>query len=458
VESSSAVLYVRSASHWSVTSARNDCDSCTAAAICQSPAMVTHTLQYKDGPCVSLQNRSKRAYARDRPKDTVSLEYPLLSSCLVLLNPTTIQLFQSFVLALASLSQSLILHTIPAMLKRQENTSSSIHVAPLTYSTQTLQYATTPSVVNLMTWNLTQSTYQPVAGVVFELPKDGGIPSLNQVELPVISAANFKPASASGFLIAYTASPAAILYQWDPDQTAPPSLAPSTKSSGEDLTIGSVVPSTITGSATPTSLVGKKPSLSGGVSSGATAGIAVGCFLAGVLLTGLIFWFCWRKRKPPRTHDFEASRTALVAKEKGFATHATPLDGSPMSDLPLPLEDKAISGEVSKIASSIKNHIQSYYHADRVNAAFLDLDDIQAISGSLPVSVETLSTLLSNATTREIALIFCVAWVVCSRVLPGVDSKATLLPLEIAGCYKKIAKAQKASSSKYKHVVLSYFD
>jgi len=118
-----------------------------------------------------------------------------------------------------------------------------------------------------------------------------------------------------------------------------------------------------------------------------------------------------------------------------------------MSDiLPLPLEDKAITGEISKISSSIKNHVQSYYHVDRVNAALLDLDDIQAMGYDLPVSAGMISTLLGNTATREIALRFCIAWVVCSRILPGTDSSTSLLPLEVAKCSEKIAGVQMGST------------
>ncbi|KAF2827016.1 hypothetical protein CC86DRAFT_382055 [Ophiobolus disseminans] len=174
-----------------------------------------------------------------------------------------------------------------------------------------------------------------------------------------------------------------------------------------------------------------------GISGGAVAGTAIGCLIAGALIAGLVFWFCWRRQKLSRAGDYEASSTALVPQEKGFAAKAISLGSrspatSPMSDiLPLPVEDKAVSGEISKICNSIKNHVQSYYHTDRVNAALLDLDDVQAIGHDLPISVGTISTLLGNTATREIALRFCIAWVVCSKILPGPDSKASLLPEEV---------------------------
>jgi hypothetical protein len=191
------------------------------------------------------------------------------------------------------------------------------------------------------------------------------------------------------------------------------------------------------------------------VTSGVAAGIAIGCLLAGILIAGLVFWLCGRKRKPTRSHDYEASRTALVPQEKGFATSAIPLGSrtataSPLMDvLPLPLEDKAVAGEISKISLSVKNHVQSYYHASRVNAASLDLDDIQGLGNNLPISAGTLSTLLDNAATREIALRFCIAWVVCSKILPSTGSRATLLPAEVAECSRSIASARGSASGEY---------
>jgi hypothetical protein len=198
----------------------------------------------------------------------------------------------------------------------------------------------------------------------------------------------------------------------------------------------------------------KSPSNSkGGFSGGAVAGAAIGCLIAGALIAGLIFWFCWGKRKPSRGRDYEAS--ALMPHEKGFATNAIPLGSgssaaAPVAGaLPLPLEDKAVTGEISKISNSIKNHVQSYYQMGRVSPGLIDLDDIHALGSSQPISAGTLSTLLDSATTREIALRFCIAWVVCSRMQPGADSKTSLLPIELAGCMGKMTNERRGSPGKH---------
>jgi len=185
---------------------------------------------------------------------------------------------------------------------------------------------------------------------------------------------------------------------------------------------------------------------SSSISNGAVAGIAVGCLAAGIILAGLILWLCGRKRKSSSARDYEASSAVLMPREKGFAAEAVPLSsGSPNTSpisgtLPLPLEDKAIIGEISKVSNSIKNHVQSYYQMGRISQGLIDLDDIHALGSGQPISAGTLSTLLGNSATREIALRFCIAWVVCSRMLPGKHSVASLLPVEIAKCYQTVAK------------------
>jgi hypothetical protein len=204
----------------------------------------------------------------------------------------------------------------------------------------------------------------------------------------------------------------------------------------------------------PTQASGTAGSNKGGLSGGAAAGVAIGCLIAGALIAGLIFWFCWGKRKPSRARDYEASRTALMPHEKGFATNAVPLgSGSPAAApvagaLPLPLEDKAVTGEISKISNSIKNHVQSYYQMGRVSPGLIDLDDIHALGNSQPISAGTLSTLLDSAATREIALRFCIAWIVCSRMQPGADPKTSLLPVELAGCMGKMTNERRGSPGK----------
>jgi hypothetical protein len=117
--------------------------------------------------------------------------------------------------------------------------------------------------------------------------------------------------------------------------------------------------------------------------------------------------------------------------------------------VPQPLEDAAISTGIAGIALAIKNHIQSFYHSNRVSPGLLDLDDLQALGNDLPMSTGTLSTLLGNPDTREIALRFCIAWMSVSRMQLSSGPEKTLLPPEIARCFQSMALTDRSSRGKY---------
>lgn len=242
----------------------------------------------------------------------------------------------------------------------------------------------------------------------------------------------------TGSVIAVTAVPStAIFSSATPADTSATSSETQSTNKLTKISESASPLSTSSGAVTATTV--PTTSGKGGLSSGAVAGVAIGCLLAGALIAGLLAWFCLRRRKPTgATREPESSTVALMHREKGPVAKTTSLSsGSPIATalehgLPQPLEDKAISGEISKISNLIKNHVQSYYHSRAVSPGMIDYDDLQALGENLPVSVGTLSTLLNNSTTREIALRFCLAWVVTSRIRLNDSSNTTFLPPEIA--------------------------
>ncbi|KAF2626565.1 hypothetical protein BU25DRAFT_343373 [Macroventuria anomochaeta] len=190
-----------------------------------------------------------------------------------------------------------------------------------------------------------------------------------------------------------------------------------------------------------------------GISGGAVAGVAIGCLVAGVLIAGLIAWFCWGRRRASRLRHHETSAIALMPPEKGPMVHTRPLGGeSPLdlstgTGLPQPLEDQAISGEISKIGNLIKNHVQSYYHSKPVNPGLIDLDDIVALGRNLPISTGTLSTLLDNSATREVALRFCIAFAIITRLQSYGNPAESLLPPEFCAPMREISDAKYGSKA-----------
>jgi hypothetical protein len=221
----------------------------------------------------------------------------------------------------------------------------------------------------------------------------------------------------------------------------------STPPSNSDTSLPLQTASTSSTPASPsTSASIPSPKLSGSrggtVAGGAVAGVAIGCLIAGGLIAGLLVWFLLgRRRKAASARRHESSAVTLINREKGANAQVTSVaSGSPIpkameNGLPQPLEDQAISGEVSKISNAIKNHVQSFYHSGKVSPGLLDLDDLQGLGNNLPMSTGTLSTLLGNSDTREIALRFCIAWVAVSRMQLDALPSITFLPPEVTECF-----------------------
>jgi hypothetical protein len=236
---------------------------------------------------------------------------------------------------------------------------------------------------------------------------------------------------------------------------ASPTAATTTQSS---VTSGSA-----TETSSQSSIPAKSSSSGGGLSTGAIAGVAIGCAIAGALIAALLVWFCMKRKRSAGTRDSEASAIALMNRhEKGPAATAKTLSLSSASPVPFafesglsqPLEDKAITGEISKISNLIKNHVQSYYHTKSVSPGMIDYDDLQALGSNLPVSIGTLSTLLGNAATREIALRFCIAWIVTSRIGLYDSPNTTFLPLELSECLQAISSVDQGSRGMVPRIIL----
>lgn len=237
------------------------------------------------------------------------------------------------------------------------------------------------------------------------------------------------------------------------EATTPSNPAASRTPSG-NATESSANPPLSNASVTPSPTVSPK-SGNKGVSSGAAAGVAIGCLIAGALIAGIAVWFYFRRaRKSYRgpVHDTTALKS-LPTREKGPmaktvpVTSVRPLSAVMDTALPQPLEDQAIASGILGIETAIKNHVQSFYHSSRVNAVLLGQDDLRGLGSNLPISTGTLSSLLSNPDTREMALRFCIAWVVLSRMQLSSPPDESFLPREIVECYEQMLTNRNASNN-----------
>ena len=172
-----------------------------------------------------------------------------------------------------------------------------------------------------------------------------------------------------------------------------------------------------------------------GISDGAAAGIAVGCFIAGALIAGaLVFRLYLRKRKH-RTHKYDAqdvqrdngAEKALVA-----ASRSTEVNVARNTDvlLPMPVEDDAITKELSRIRDGIKNHVRSYYHSKAIPTTTVKKSQLSGVATATGLSASTITELFLNTSTRSEAIRLYIAWVAMSRCAG--DRYPNFLPEEIA--------------------------
>ncbi|CAO1605258.1 hypothetical protein XANCAGTX0491_008780 [Xanthoria calcicola] len=186
------------------------------------------------------------------------------------------------------------------------------------------------------------------------------------------------------------------------------------------------------------------------ISPGAAAGIGIGCAIAGALIAAaiLVLFFRRRRRRAPARSD-AIPLNGFGSVEK---TIASPDSVSPVGvierSLPQPAEDQALGGELSRLKTAIKNHVQSYYHANSVRGGVDQVALGLIATGNMPLIASTLGSLLSNPVTRMTAIRFCITWTVVSRIDQNCEPSLSFLPPEIASCLLSINSTRDDPSTK----------
>ncbi|KAL8932064.1 MAG: hypothetical protein Q9216_006977 [Gyalolechia sp. 2 TL-2023] len=195
----------------------------------------------------------------------------------------------------------------------------------------------------------------------------------------------------------------------------------------------------------------RRESDSNSVSPGAAAGIGIACAIAGALIAAAILALLFRRRtrrNPARSDAVPLNGFASVDKAVVSSPDLSSPTGVIERNLPQPAEDQALGGELSRLGTSIKNHVQSYYHTNNVVGS-VDQAALGIIAaGNMPLIASSLGSLLSNPSTRLTAIRFCIAWVAISRIDPGCEPDRSFLPPEIAGCLVSIAGAREDPSTR----------
>lgn len=156
-------------------------------------------------------------------------------------------------------------------------------------------------------------------------------------------------------------------------------------------------------------------------SSGAVAGIAIGCTIASVVIVSAVFLLVQRvHRRPPNLNPIPLSMRVL-------------------DYLPQGMGHKELRQEFSQLETQIKTYVVNFFHDRPVHATTVNADKLLAmLGGADDHSSNQWSTQLCDTSNnnRSIALRMYIARVLWARVDPRGVPDTTLLPVEVIHCYQ----------------------
>lgn len=154
----------------------------------------------------------------------------------------------------------------------------------------------------------------------------------------------------------------------------------------------------------------------------------------GAAIAAAILFFLFRRQKNRQAPAYRQSHIpyngGTIAPEKGPTVVASAVPSSVDNYLPQPVEDDAITGELSKIRDNIKNHVRSYYHFEAIRAGDINVSGLAGIATATGLRSSAVADLLSNPPTRSEAIRLFIAWVALSKCED--NTNPSLLPEELS--------------------------
>jgi hypothetical protein len=191
----------------------------------------------------------------------------------------------------------------------------------------------------------------------------------------------------------------------------------------------------------------------------AAVGIAIGCAIAGALITVAIFflYFGLRRRKRSQHKEDDGYPSKMLGQKKTvLSTIAISRDSVAAvieSNLPQPLEDAAISRAFSKISENINSHVVSFYNNDHnIDHNAVAQAIFQTIGTDFPLSVSHTRTLLENSRTRPVILRAVLARIIVRRMDLQCPEKDSFLPAVIPTALQSMKWARDNSGNRSKRI------
>ena len=180
-----------------------------------------------------------------------------------------------------------------------------------------------------------------------------------------------------------------------------------------------------------------------GLPSGAIAGIAIGCLVAGALLAVVLGFFMlrWRRRRVYRVGYPIPSGPLGDTGERGLYMDAKPVANASeqstilptvTNNLPPPVEDYHLEREAQQLHQSIHAHVGTFYNYAKILQIPDEFFDFTTLGPAMAIPSVTLAALLSSLTSRQAALHFCISWTIITKLGGECGADTSLLPAELA--------------------------
>lgn len=182
------------------------------------------------------------------------------------------------------------------------------------------------------------------------------------------------------------------------------------------------------------------------LSTGATAGIAVGCAAAGLIIGLLAALLLFRRRKGKGVTDISHAPILVESKEPpsteningigsvgGIQLGQFFLDGAP---------DQEIVSELQALSELIRQHVEDYYTLQPVDvsvgALSQSLQNLGLGSGGSGLTAEAIATLCTNSYSRQIGLRHVISSVIFASIDFHTGNNLSMLPGPAAGLLQSI--------------------
>ncbi|KUI56838.1 hypothetical protein VP1G_04211 [Cytospora mali] len=195
------------------------------------------------------------------------------------------------------------------------------------------------------------------------------------------------------------------------------------------------------------------PDTSNGLSTGAVAGIAVGCAIAGLVI-GILVAFLLLKRRSKSNPEPQIIETRTEGKSfDSRAFTVTPAESpSAVSDLDqfllAPKPDKELAGELQSLGHLIEQHVEDNYHLYPVKQSISSLSEALAKLG-LAVDEDVLpgpaqlADMAAEPRTRYVALQHVISRVLFESLAVKSTSEISMLPPAVSSLMREIPPCEK---------------